>query len=100
MLYPDIYYIGLHINIMRKERGPMQKIARMQAQSHAIACGEDAAMGTVETVLLLIATVAVAALLFVFLTGKIKAPVDGVEKDIEAAGGYAKGTEIPAKAAG
>ena len=78
----------------------MNKIARMQAQSHAIACGEDAAMGTVETVLLLIATVAVAALLFVFLTSKIKTPVDGVSTDVEHAAGYATGTEIPTKVAG
>ena len=78
----------------------MQKIARMQAQSHAIACGEDAAMGTVETVLLLIATVAVAALLFVFLTGKIKAPVDGVAKTVDNAKTYIpEGGAIEAKAA-
>ncbi len=69
----------------------MNKLAKVQAQANAIAKGEDAAMGTVETVILLIGVVFVVAVLFMFLVGKVKGGADGVEQDITAAQSYAGG---------
>ncbi len=69
----------------------MNKLARVQAQANAIAKGEDAAMGTVETVILLIGVVFVVAILFMFLVNKVKGGADGVEADIDSAKTYAGG---------
>ena len=48
----------------------MNKFAKFQAQANALRKGEDAAMGTVETILLLVVTIVVVALLFVFIKEK------------------------------
>lgn len=76
----------------------MQKIAKMQAKVNAIKRGDDAAMGTVETVLLLIAVVFVVAVVFMFITNKLKGGVDGIDKDVDAAKSYIDGNEITPKA--
>lgn len=76
----------------------MQKVAKLQAQMNAIKHGDDAAMGTVETVLLLIAVIVVVSVVFVFLTTKLKGGVDNVDTVVDNAKGYVDGSEIPAKA--
>ena len=60
----------------------MQKFTRMQAQANALRKGEDAAMGTVETILLLVVTIVVVALLFVFISKKVNG---GALKSVETA---------------
>ena len=60
----------------------MNKFAKFQAQANALRKGEDAAMGTVETILLLVVTIVVVALLFVFISKKVNG---GALKSVETA---------------
>lgn len=76
----------------------MQKVAKMQAKVNALKHGDTAAMGTIETVLLIIGVVVVVSVLFMFLVTKLKGSVDGVDKDMEAAKSYIDGNEITPKA--
>ena len=81
----------------------MNKFAKFQAQANALRKGEDAAMGTVETILLLVVTIVVVALLFVFISKKVNG---GALKSVEtamtnatgvgntAAGKFNAGTEL------
>ena len=61
----------------------MQKVAKMQAKVNALKHGDTAAMGTIETVLLIIGVVVVVSVLFMFLVTKLKGSVDGVDKDMD-----------------
>lgn len=64
------------------------KFAKMQAKVNALKHGDTAAMSIVETLLLLIGVIVVAAVLFMFLVTKIKGSENDVESQLNPSSDY------------